>query len=818
MRFKLQYLILTIVTVILILSANSRAVIPVSPIVSKVDIIAQSEVDENSKMQALELYQQGTELLNTGQFQAALETFEQVLEKVQGLSDRHARLGEAGTLNQIAYAYYHLGEYEKALTAYQKALNIYTQEQSWQEQGAILTNIGVLYGDIGQYQKALESHQQALTFAEQVNDIRKQGEVYNNMGTIYQKLNQNQEALQFYQKAFKILSQFDAIGWQGTILNNIGLIQTELEDYKKAIISYQEALTLAEKDGDRLVQGRILNNLGIVYNKLGDRQQALQFLEDALVIRQELEDLPGERTTHNDIGTVYRELGEYQTALTHYEKALKIAAQIQSRPQAGETLSNLGFTLLKSGQEATATDYLFQAVSIWESLHPGLDDDNKVSLMDSQADTYRWLQQALIAQNQIEAALEVSERGRARAFAHLLSSRFNQSDLSLPPLKFEQIQHIARKQNATIVEYSIVVESELLYIWVIQPNGELEFRSVDISSLRRNLSQIAPSQKAENLNNLNSGNLYQINYTTDTKKKNSVRRRDSLLYKQYQLLIEPIADLLPTNPDDHVIFIPHQELFLVPFAALQDEQGIYLIEKHTILIAPSIQVLDLTHKHQKSLTENDKLNTVVIGNPKMPIIVSELGGKPMPLSSLPGTEREALTIAKMLKTEPMIGDLATEDEVIKKMPKAYIIHMATHGLLNELKHLGLEIPGALALAPTSKGDGLLTASEILNLKLKAELVVLSACNTGRGKITEDGVIGLSRSFISAGVPSVIVSLWYIPDNPSADLMIEFYHQMQTQSDKAYALRQAMLKTMKNHPRPLDWAGFILMGQSGLESS
>ncbi|MDY7019742.1 MAG: CHAT domain-containing tetratricopeptide repeat protein, partial [Cyanobacteriota bacterium] len=755
----------------------------------------------------------------------ALETFEQVLEKVQGLSDRHARLGEAGTLNQIAYAYYHLGEYEKALTAYQNALNIYTQEQSWQEQGAILTNIGVLYGDIGQYQKAIESHQQALTLAEQVNDIRKQGEVYNNMGTIYQKLNKNQEALQFYQKAFRILSQFDAIGWQGTILNNIGLIQTELEDYKKAIISYQEALALAEKDGDRVAQGRILNNLGIVYSKLGDRQQALQFLEDALVIRQELKDLPGERTTHNDIGTVYRELGEYETALTHYQKALKIAHQIQSRPQAGETLSNLGFTLLKSGQEATATDYLFQAVSIWESLHPGLDDDNKVSLMESQADTYRWLQQALIAQDKIEAALEVSERGRARAFAHLLSSRFNQSDLSLPPLTFEQIQQIARKQNATIVEYSIVIESELLYIWVIQPNGELEFRSVDIRSLRRNLSQLPPHQKIEknsiqagNFKNSNPGNLHQINYTTDTKKKNTVRRRDSSLYKQYQFLIEPIADLLPKNPDDHVIFIPHQELFLIPFAALQDEQGIYLIEKHTILISPSIQVLYLTYKHQKSLTENDELDTVVIGNPKMPIIVSELGGKPKPLSSLPGTEREALTIAKMLKTEPMIGDLATEDEAIKKMPKAHIIHMATHGLLNELKHLGLEIPGALALAPTSKGDGLLTASEILDLKLKAELVVLSACNTGRGKITEDGVIGLSRSFISAGVPSVIVSLWYIPDNPSADLMIEFYHQMQSQSDKAYALRQAMIKTMKNHPRPLDWAGFILMGQSGLTSS
>ncbi len=803
MKFKPHYFILTVITLVLIYSTNAGAIFPDSPIIPKVEAIAQIEASEDPEMRVLELYQQGTQLLNSGQFQGALETFELVLTLVKSIN---APLAEAGTLNQMASAHYHLGEYEKALVFYEKALNIYTEENNQQAQGAIFTNMGVVYGDLGQYQKALESHQKALALAEQAEDIRKQGEVLNNMGAIYQKLNQNQEALNFYINALDILFNLNDESWQATILNNMGLIYSQLKDYEKAIDSYQKSLRLAEKNRDDIVKGRILNNLGVVRSQQGDWQGALKSLEEALLIRQRLKDLPGERTTQNDLGSIYRDIGKYETALQYYEKALEISRKINARPQEGETLSNIGLTLLKSGQEAAAAEKLFEAVAIWESLHPGLNDGNKVSLMESQADTYRWLQQALIAQNKIEMALEASERGRARAFAQLLASRFNQSDLSPPPLKFEDIKKIAQQQKSTLVEYSIVIEHELLYIWVIQPSGEVEFRSVNISSLQSALPLVGNDRQVA-MNRGNGSVSQNINTSY------SIRRRDPFLLRRYRFLIEPIADLLPKNPNDHVIFIPHKELFLVPFAALQDEDGKYLIEKHTILISPSIQVLDLTYQHQQHLSTQKQLKTLVIGNPKMPSIAFRLGEDPQPLSPLPGTEREALTIAKLLQTNALIGDLATKQTVMQKMPYAQIIHLATHGLLNELKHLGLKIPGALALTPTLDDDGLLTASEILDLKLQAELVVLSACNTGRGKITEDGVIGLSRSFISAGVPSVIVSLWYVPDNPSADLMIEFYQQMQTHYDKALALRFAMMKTLEKHPKPIEWAGFLLIGQS-----
>jgi len=145
------------------------------------------------------------------------------------------------------------------------------------------------------------------------------------------------------------------------------------------------------------------------------------------------------------------------------------------------------------------------------------------------------------------------------------------------------------------------------------------------------------------------------------------------------------------------------------------------------------------------------------------------------------------------------------------MSSARIIHLATHGFFNEVK--SRDMPGSIALAPSGNDDGFLTSSEILDLKLNAELVVLSACNTGRGTLTGDGVIGLSRALITAGVPTILTSLWSVPDASTAELMAEFYRQLQQNPNKAQALRQAMLITMKKHPDPRDWGAFTLIGEA-----
>jgi CHAT domain-containing protein len=158
-----------------------------------------------------------------------------------------------------------------------------------------------------------------------------------------------------------------------------------------------------------------------------------------------------------------------------------------------------------------------------------------------------------------------------------------------------------------------------------------------------------------------------------------------------------------------------------------------------------------------------------------------------------------------------VGKQATKAAVQQQITGARIIHLATHGLLDNIDEPG--IPGVVALAPDGKDDGLLSANEVSKLKLNAELVVLSACDTGWGRITGDGVIGLPRAFITAGTPSIIASLWRVPDESTAFLMPEFYRQLEKNRDKARALRQAMLETKKKYPNPSDWAAFIFIGEA-----
>jgi CHAT domain-containing protein len=193
----------------------------------------------------------------------------------------------------------------------------------------------------------------------------------------------------------------------------------------------------------------------------------------------------------------------------------------------------------------------------------------------------------------------------------------------------------------------------------------------------------------------------------------------------------------------------------------------------------------------------------------MPSVSSSPGEPKQQLSPLPGAEAEARAIAPLLNTQAITGAQGTKAQIVQKMPQASIIHLATHGLLDDVNGLG----SAIALAPSGSDDGLLTAEEIFDMKLQANLVVLSACNTGDGRITGDGVIGLSRALISAGVPSVIVSLWSVPDAPTSELMQSFYRNLQNNPDKAQALRQAMLATMKTHPGPRNWAAFTLIGEA-----
>lgn len=413
----------------------------------------------------------------------------------------------------------------------------------------------------------------------------------------------------------------------------------------------------------------------------------------------------------------------------------------------------------------------------------------------------------------------------------------NTAPSNIQPLKVEQLKQIAQSHQATIVEYSIISETtffhpgylslanygvnrnafpgeeQKLVIWVIKPTGEIKSRQIDLKNQKITLKNLVTNtRKTMGLDRSVGVFLKPDAELPDGYTRNSSRDQAKEKLKQlHQLLIEPIADLLPTNPEAKVVFVPHKQLFLVPFAGLIDSKDKYLIEKHTIITAPSIQALDVTRQKRQKQTANSKF-AVVVGNPTMPTIKRPNNQSPTQLSNLPGAEREGKEVAQLLNAKFLTGNQATKAEVLKQLPNARYIHLATHGLLEDFASFG--IPGAVALAPSNQDNGFLTSSEIQELNLQAELAVLSACDTGGGDITGDGVVGLSRALIVAGVPSIVVSLWSIPDAETAELMVKFYRNFQERKlDKAQALRQAMLEMMKTKDNPVDWAGFTLIGQS-----
>ena len=621
------------------------------------------------------------------------------------------------------------------------------------------------------------------------------------------KKNINQ-AIDYYYQSLEIAHKFHLSLEDLDVYSGLASAYMGLGNYRKSVEYYEKALNFDRKSMsnfrrfDRLRAANVIVALARVQAIMGNHKKAISLARRALSINQE-------------------------DFLTHQQL-------IKGDASRTTILMEFGFILLQAGQFSEAEKVLLEAIRGNEAIRVGLGskDSFKTSFFDIVREPFSLLEYIYSKKHKLEKALEITEQSRARALTDLLSQRISTTSVhhQFTPFTVEQIRQIARSLNATLVTYSVAADplerqsfipSSILHIWVVKPTGKIDFREVNLKPfLKQNvlLGQfIASSRESMGVRGLPSRATLIAKSPLGTQPSSALQKQR--LQQLHQMLIDPIADLLPNDPNDRVIFIPQGSLFLVPFPALQDANGKYLIEKHTILTAPSIQVLDQTHQLQQQRNSERFPEALVVGNPTMPAVTLYPGEAPQQLPSLPGAAIEATSIAPLLHTQAITGNQGTKATIVQKMPNARIIHLATHGILDDLRGIG----SAIALAPDpgkppqdelGRANGLLTAEEILDMKLNAELVVLSACDTGRGRITGDGVIGLSRSFISAGVPSIIVSLWSIPDAPTAELMTEFYKNWQGKKlDKAQALRQAMLTTMKTHPNPRDWAAFTLIGEA-----
>jgi CHAT domain-containing protein len=262
--------------------------------------------------------------------------------------------------------------------------------------------------------------------------------------------------------------------------------------------------------------------------------------------------------------------------------------------------------------------------------------------------------------------------------------------------------------------------------------------------------------------------------------------------KLYKRLFQPLESALNKR---NLIIVSHGTLHYLPVNALHDGGG-YLIDRYSIRMMPSASAM----KYLQERKADKSGGILIFGNP-------DLGD---PKYDLEYAQKEATEVAKIRpKSKVFLRKEATEG-MLRQYSKDYsYLHFATHGQFNPEAPL----QSALLLAPNPQYNGILTVDKLYSLNLNADLVTLSACETGLSKIANgDDLVGLTRGFLYAGSSSIVASLWKVDDLATSHLMMRFYMELD-KTNKGDALRTAQLEMKKKYPHPYYWASFQLTGNA-----
>ena len=453
-----------------------------------------------------------------------------------------------------------------------------SQAEEQRLEAARLLQQGIQQYQASQYSAARDSWQQALDIYRSINDRNGEAGALTNLGNVYRSLRQYPQAREAYTQALAIFQHLGDRDGEAIALTGLGIVYRSLGQYPQAIEAYSQALAIFQDLGDRDGEARALTGLGSVYDSLGQYPQAREAYSQALAIFQHLGDRNGEANAVMNLGNVYASLGQYPQARENYSQALAIFQDLGDRNGEANAWNNLGVAYQAQGQWPDAEKSLRKALEAFKSLRPqDMDAQDQLSLLDQQFLAYRTLQAVLIAQGRPNDALEISESGRTRALITTLAAKLPsevQARLNLREPTLTEIKQIAAEQNATLVEYSLIDNPHtpddavdgLILIWVVKPDRTIAFAS-------------SPLPDQETLTNL-TDIFPQLSGTGEGPKDTTldVTEIDQTLEQLYSFLIAPIADQLPKNETERVIFIPHEELFRVPFAALRNPDTLdYLI-------------------------------------------------------------------------------------------------------------------------------------------------------------------------------------------------------------------------------------------------
>ena len=511
----------------------------------------------------------------------------------------------------------------------------------------------------------------------------------------------------------------------------------------------------------------------MAYHSLGDYEKAIEFHQQSLRIAKETGNKGSEQNAYNNLGVCFKELHDFRQAEECYESSLKVFEEMR---------------------------LLLQEKDEW-----------KISFRDK-LKTYSYLWFVQLKQSKTKEALSTAERGRAQALADLMESQYGAK--STPSASKEQIERIANISSLISSPTTFLVEAfESVFFWVLQRDQEWQLlRKKLIKTLEdmtdRAYEQIGVTKRARcEDRSLDDPEDEAVDELTDTgrdeKQSTSLQGNEDPLKELYDIFIAPISHLIK---DEELIIVPDGSSFLIPYAALLDQNSRYLSERLRIRLVPSLTSLRLLSGCPEE--HHSTYGALLVGNPWIET-VPRIKGKKIP--QLPGAEKEVKMIAEILKVEPLTGKNATKEQVLSRLNSVSLVHIAAHGSAER---------GEILLSPNSgsskrpkEKDYLLTMKDVLNAKLEANLVVLSCCHSGRGKIKAEGVVGIARAFLGAGARSVIASLWAINDEATLAFMSHFYKHLVKGQSASKSLHEAMkiMRESKEFSAVEYWAPFMLIG-------
>ena len=739
-----------------------------------------------------------------GNFKRAIEYYEQHLSIAREVGDR---AGEGGANGNLGNAYCSLGNIKRAIEYYEQHLSIAKEVGDRAGEGGTNGNLGNAYLSLGNFKRAIECHEQHLSIAKEVGNRAGEGNANGNLGNAYCSLGNFKRAIKYYEQHLSIAKEVGDRAGEGKANGNLGIAYHSLGNFKRAIEYYEQHLSIAKEVGDRAGEGGANGNLGNAYRSLGNFKRAIEYYKQHLSIAKEVEDRAGEGMANGNLGNAYRQMGEPENALLLCEQQLTVCKEMEDPVGQGNGCYNLGLVHENLDSLCKALNFYRLSIKHFDETRRVLQSEDawKISFRDTKQVAYTALWRALLKNGEVDEALFAAEQGRAQALTDILKVQFGVDE--------EPSSAVATTDSiSTVMKYLplqtvfIALEWNTISFWLVRGGSGINFRQKEIEN------GSAASLIETTLKQTGAGTVVRCeNRTLDKLRRHLFCGREALsetfqsltlsennsLQPLFDVLISPIADLLQ---DDDLIFVPDGPFCLAPFPALSDSVRIRTV--------PSLTALKLITSAPDNFYRNNE--ALLVGDPWLKEVTDE-NGEPI-FEQLPCAIQEVEMIGELLQTTPLTERNAMKGEVLKRMKSVSLIHIAAHG---DSKF------GEIALAPNperssqipEKEDFMLTMSDVHAVGLRARLVVLSSCHSGRGEVNSEGVVGIARAFLCAGARSVLVSLWAIDDEATLLFMKSFYQHLADRKSASLALHHAMksLRETKEYSAMKYWAPFVLIG-------